>query len=475
MAQSCCNPFDIPGHMWKSRRKNLRPVTAWMYNRAPHISMGSKICDTCRKKLSESDMPNPLFSEPDPPSSPRPPSPEANEQEPFYLQTSAVVSSLNQCLVEIGETPYSQSRARAKGYPREKVKRITEAMQRMVIPGEPTDDGTEMLQQLKEKFQSTTKRNEQLQVLTVLPKSWSIKKIQQEFGVSTYMARKSKKLVEEKGILSLPDPVRGHSLLQETVDFVRDFYESDDISRVMPGKKDFVSVKKAGIRHHLQKRLVLSNLREMYCEFKERYPDQKIGFSKFADLRPKHCILAGASGTRSVCVCTIHQNVKLMMMEVQLPELLTYHHCLAKIMCNPAHPRCYIGECDTCPGIEKLKEELLTKFDENDIDHIAYKQWVSTDRSTLETYLSQTEEFADLFCDKLELLRPHSFIAKEQASFYATCKTTLKEGEFLVTADFSENYSFVLQDSAQGFHWNNSQATLHPFLPTIWIRHRYTI
>ena len=34
----------------------------------------------------------------------------------------------------------------------------------------------------------------------------------------------------------------------------------------------------------------------------------------------------------------------------------------------------------------------------------------------------------------------------------------------LVTADFSENYSFVLQDAAQGFHWNNSQATIHPFV-----------
>ena len=159
-------------------------TTAWMCNRAPHISMGSKICDTCRKKLSESDMPEPLFSEPDPPGPPRSPIPEANEQEPFYLQTSAAVYSLNQCLVEIGETPHSQSRARAKGYPREKVKSITEAMQQMVIPGEPTDNGTEMLQQLKEKFQSMTKRNEQLQVLTVLPKSWSIKKIQQAFVVS---------------------------------------------------------------------------------------------------------------------------------------------------------------------------------------------------------------------------------------------------------------------------------------------------
>ena len=71
-------------------------------------------------------------------------------------------------------------------------------------------------------------------------------------------------------------------------------------------------MKKEGKRQHIQKRLVLSNLREVYCEFKERFPDCKIGFSKFAGLRPKHCVLAGASGTHSVCVSTIHQNVKLM-------------------------------------------------------------------------------------------------------------------------------------------------------------------
>ena len=37
---------------------------------------------------------------------------------------------------------------------------------------------------------------------------------------------------------------------------------------------------------------------------KGKFPDRKIGVAKFAELRPKHCILAGASGTDSVCVCT---------------------------------------------------------------------------------------------------------------------------------------------------------------------------
>jgi len=323
-----------------------------------------------------------------------------------------------------------------------------------------------MIQQLKEKLRETKRRSEQVQVLTVLPKSWSVKKVQQEFGVSGYLARQSRKLVEERGILSLPGPSRGPSLPPETVIAVCSFYESDDISRIMPGKKDFVSVKKEEKREHIQKRLVLSDLKVVYREFKEKFPDHKIGFSKFAELRPKHCVLAGASGTHTVCVCTIHQNVKLMSLvqEMQIPELPTYHHCLAKTMCNPPHPRCYLGECDACPEIEVLKEELLTYFDENYVEQIVYKQWVSTDRSTLETFCSPVEEFAETFCKKIELLRPHSFIAIEQASFYAHCKATLKMGDFLVTADFSENYSFILQDAAQGFHWNNSQATLHPFV-----------
>lgn len=460
MAHSCCNPFDIPGHGWGSRRKNLRSVTPWMCEIAPQISIGSKICDTCRKRLSKESV---LIPDPETHISDSEHEADDADSEP-YVEAQQAVSSLNKCLVDLGESPYSQIKARGKKYSKQKVQKITEAMKRTVISGAASDDGSEMIQQLKEKFQTTTQRSEQLQILTVLPKSWSLKKIEQEFNVSNYMARKSKELVKEKGVLSLPDPKPGPSLSPETVDKVRAFYESDDISRVMPGKKDFVSVKIEGKRVHVQKRLVLSNLKEVYHEFKGTFPDQKVGFSKFSDLRPKHCVLAGGSGTHSVCVCTIHQNVKLMMFELQLSGLPTYHHCLARIMCNPPLPMCYLGECDVCPGTIKLREELISLLDESGVDRIIYKQWVSTDRSTLETFCAPTEEFVETFCEKLELLRPHSFVASQQASFYTQCKANLQVGEMLVTADFSENYSFILQDAAQGFHWNNSQATLHPFV-----------
>ena len=62
------------------------------------------------------------------------------------------------------------------------------------------------------------------------------------------------------------------------------------------------------------------------------------------------------------------------------------------------------------------------------------------------------------------LLLPHSFIVTQQSLFYQDCKSALQPGELVVTAHFSGNDTFILQDAAPGFHWKNSQATIHPFV-----------
>ena len=113
------------------------------------------------------------------------------------------------------------------------------------------------------------------------------------------MARKAKQLVDEKGILSMLDPNLGP---QSTVDIVTCLYESDETSRLMPSKKDCLTARKPDGRVQVHKRLVLRNLRENYRMFKDKFPNVEIGFSKFACLRPRYCILAGASGTHYVCM-----------------------------------------------------------------------------------------------------------------------------------------------------------------------------
>ena len=67
-------------------------------------------------------------------------------------------------------------------------------------------DGEEMIEQLVEKLKSTTTNSERLQMLTVVPKSWSARKTAALFGVSRRFAGQAKKLVEERGVLSSPDP-----------------------------------------------------------------------------------------------------------------------------------------------------------------------------------------------------------------------------------------------------------------------------
>ena len=104
---------------------------------------------------------------------PEPDSPEPDsfssetEESEVYFHTPEAVASLNMCLADIGETPYSQVKGHGKTYSSQK---ITEAMKHTVISWETTDDGSEMIEQLKEKFQSSTQRSQQLQILTVLPK-----------------------------------------------------------------------------------------------------------------------------------------------------------------------------------------------------------------------------------------------------------------------------------------------------------------
>lgn len=58
----------------------------------------------------------------------------------------------------------------------------------------------------------------------------------------------------------------------------------------------------------------------------------------------------------------------------------------------------------------------------------------------------------------------HDHVAESQAQYLYNIKNNLQEGEFLVTLDFAENYSFKIQDAVQSYHWSNDQATLHPYV-----------
>ena len=86
----------------------------------------------------------------------------------------------------------------------------------------------------------------------------------------------------------------------------------------------------------------------------------------------------GASGTHSVCVCTYHQNAKLLVDTLNVKCDNT--DLLAKMVCSVERTECMLGQCDECPGKQPLIG-LVGDF-EDDFE-IKYKQWQTTDRVNL--------------------------------------------------------------------------------------------
>jgi len=89
----------------------------------------------------------------------------------------------------------------------------------------------------------------------------------------------------------------------ETLNAIAMFYQDDEHSRQLPGKKDFVSLSRNG---HQQKQLLHCNLKELYSAFKLKNPLLKVGFSKFCSLRE-----SGASLLLllTLCVSALHVRI----------------------------------------------------------------------------------------------------------------------------------------------------------------------
>ena len=181
-------------------------------------------------------------------------------QPSLFEEDSAIISftGIGKSVLEreCGKTPITKRKLRTRKYAKKKLDEVTSMMEKLVIGEDSKSEDSEIIRQLKEKFQSTSERSIRVQILTILPRSWSIRKIETEFGVSNFMAQTAKKLVREKSILSTPNLKPSHSITQTKVDLIS-FYESDESSWLMPGMKDFVSVKQPdGKRVHIQKQLI---------------------------------------------------------------------------------------------------------------------------------------------------------------------------------------------------------------------------
>jgi len=395
------------------------------------------------------------------------------------------LAKLNAFLIHQKVTPIVKRQAQRDPSTRpDKIAKVASAAKEVlekIVQNEVKEPGhdaefQEMINQLKTRFLTCINRQEKVNVLSVLPQSWSLSKVASEFNVTKSFARCVKDLVKLKGILPILSVTpRGTRLSAEVIERVIKFYEEDEVNVfIMPDKNQCLTVTINGVKVKKQKRLLLANLKELFLYFSERNPGL-LGFSSFAALRPRYCLLAGSPGTHSVCVCQRHENMKLMIEGANLKlyssteegAMKNYKQCLATIRCEPPTENCFLNKCEECPGLDHMREILDVHFDAELMDEVTYNAWVSSGSGTRCNLLTVTkckEDFIEDFLSALDDLKNHDFLAYEQRKCLQALKETLPVGEAVVLMDFAENYRMIIQNEVQGYHWTTTEATIHPFV-----------
>ncbi len=222
--EKCADPFNV--HK-KKVTKSLRKVTNKQLQKCIFLNPRDVLCISCLKRVSqfESSTDESDENSGDGNSDIEQASTSDTHQLEHY-EEEYVLESVNKSLVDVfEESPVAKKKMKLSSrYGREKVEKTIRSVSRKLQVLSPHNissdeksasakdlDGEEMIAQLEEKFNVCKTKSDQVQVLTVLPKSWSIAKTRMKFvNASDYMVRKAKNLVKEKGILSTPNPRIGH-------------------------------------------------------------------------------------------------------------------------------------------------------------------------------------------------------------------------------------------------------------------------
>ncbi|KAJ8678269.1 hypothetical protein QAD02_014056 [Eretmocerus hayati] len=100
-----------------------------------------------------------------------------------------------------------------------------------------------------------------------------------------------------------------HSLADETVTNIIEYYSSDSYLWQSPMRKDTMFVKndKTGKRSRIAKRSLVMSVSELFQSFCQAYPGAKVKREKFFELRPKH-VFPRSETPHHVCTCIYHEN-----------------------------------------------------------------------------------------------------------------------------------------------------------------------
>lgn len=248
---------------------------------------------------------------------------------------------------------------------------------------------------------------------------------------------------------------------------VTNFFENDDVSKMCPGKKDCITVKKV----KKQKRILLDSLKNLHLKFMSQ-ENYKISYALFCRLKPFWVVIPKVTD-RDTCACKIHSNAELLVealhkagaIDKKTPKEISSYLC-----CDTSSVACLQRKCVACKNSvipylefqedesiqydrwETTKQEIQSKGKTKTVTHTAKKKIKSTLLETIDIFEKEMCQFMH-----------HEGIYIHQFREIDYLKKRLAPNEVLIHCDFSENYSAKYGTEIQSFHFggSRSQYTLH--------------
>lgn len=336
-----------------------------------------------------------------------------------------------------------------------------------------TENFEKVLDKLKSEFENADSVQKKIEILKLLPESWTYEKIMSNFeGATDYMIKSVK--VEKNLVFGISPLPQGRKSIEQSIKKkVIQFYFEDDVSRPFPGRKDFLSVKlKNGKRKKEQKRLLLAPINLLHEKYlKQCAPNEKVSLSLFTSLRPKQCVFAKDPSAANICVCMIHENTDLIIQGLKdtrnFPNLTKQEllqTLVEKMLCPVPDTACYLQQCTNCDE-QKMLDYVAQILDANNVNDVSFSMWVTSPKCEITFVTDDADIFMDRLKKQLKRFILHKFKVDKQFEFIKNIKRTLKANKyFLIQLDFAENYTCIYQNSIQSHYFGAPTVTIHPFV-----------
>uniref|UniRef100_UPI00358EA477 uncharacterized protein isoform X3 n=1 Tax=Myxine glutinosa TaxID=7769 RepID=UPI00358EA477 len=267
---------------------------------------------------------------------------------------------------------------------------------------------------------------------------------------------------------------RGHALSREQIESIKNFYGQGDISSDIPNARS--ALKKDGIVFH--RKVLASSLQTTYQQYRDQHPDINISYATFKRLRPIN-ILPHTQHKFRECLCEYCINIELnlkavnkIISEHQQPAIhISDKYAAAKLTtCSEVNGKpkkaCLDRQCEEC-GTRLIQRHLRLVL----TTPCRQTSWQRWEKTTVEGHPARmlkaskqgtVHELVHELLWELEPYASHLFNAKWQHNQYKNITSDIPPQTAILCLDFGENYTCRAGDAPQGYHWTNTQCTIHP-------------